>query len=192
MASKTDELRELFAKLTDQTTFTEHQHGEGHPIPSEPQLDTALKRIVAEMREEYGFRTTLDDDQLVAVVRGFYTGTSDAAIASDLGVGTGVVHRARLHLHLLTEDDLTGPVDLRTLAKLVDAGHTVEECAVELDVSETAVERATRVLDARRETQRSGYHYPLAFESLLDDAGINTEVSNARRRDRDALVDVFD
>ncbi|WP_255198713.1 hypothetical protein [Halorarius litoreus] len=192
MSSKTDELRELFARLTTETTFTEHQQHDSHTLPSERQLDTALRRLVTEMRDEYGFRTSLDDDALVTVVRAFYADTDDAAIADELGVGTGVVRRARLHLHLFRETDRKGAVDLRALATALDAGHTVEECAVELDASETAVERARQVLEARRQAQRSGYHYPLAFESLLDEAGLPREVSAARRRDRDALVDVFD
>lgn len=191
MPTKTDELRALFARLTDETTFTEHQQRDDHALPSERQLDTALQRVVHEMREEYGFRTSLDDAALAAVVRGFYTGRSDADVAAELDVRTGVVTRARIHLQLLREGD-EGPIDLRALARLLDAGRTVEECAVDLDASETAVARARQVLDARRKARRNGYGYQLEFESLLDEAGLATDVSESRRADRDAFADVFD
>lgn len=191
MPTKTDELRALFARLTDETTFTEHQQRDDRTPPNERQLDTALRRVVAEMREEYGFRTSLDDDALASVVRGFYTGRSDADVAADLGVKAGVVTRARIHLQLLREDD-AGAVDLRALARLLEAGHTVEECAVELGASETAVAHARQVLEARHQAQRNGYHYQLEFESLLDDAGVVTDVSERRLQDRDAYIDVFD
>jgi hypothetical protein len=191
MATKTDELRELFSRLTTETTFTEHQQRDDHAIPTDRGLDTALQRVVAEMRAEYGFRTSLDDDQLAAVVRGFYTGASDAEIAADVGVSAAVVARARIHLQLLREAD-AGEIDLRALDRLLDAGHSIEACARELDASEAVVDRARQVLDARHEAQRHGYHYQLAFESLLDDAGLTTDVSESRRQDRDAFVDVFD
>lgn len=191
MPSKTDELRALYARLTDQTTFTEHQEADLHAHTDDRRLDTALQRVVAEMREEYGFRTSLDDAALAAVVRGFYTGRSDAEIADDLDVSTGVVTRARLHLQLLRETDHAG-VDLRALMRLLDDGHSVQECAAELGASEMAVDRARQALDARHAAQRNGYGYQLEFESLLDDAGLVTDVSESRRQDRDAFVDVFD
>jgi hypothetical protein len=191
MSTKTDELRELFSRLTTETTFTERQHRDDRARPDERRLDTALQRVVAEMREEYGFRTSLDDDALATVVRGFYTGASDPVIADDLGVTTGVVTRARVHLQLLRETDGDG-LDLRALSRLLEAGHTVEACALDLDASEAAVDRARQVLDARHEAQRRGYHYQLAFESLLDDAGVPIDVAESRRQDRDAFADVLD
>lgn len=193
MSTKTDELRELFSRLTSETTFTEHQQRDDRVIVRERKrsLEDALRDAVAEMRDEYGFRTSLDDDALAAVVRGFYTGLSDADIASDVGVSTDVVRRARVHLQLLRESDGEG-IDLRALDRLLDDGHTVEECAIELDASEAAVDRARQALDARHEAQRRGYHYQLAFESLLDDAGLTTDVAESRRQDRDAFADVFD
>lgn len=193
MTTKTDELRELFSRLTTETTFTEHQQRDDRPSTRQRRqnLDDALRHVVAEMRAEYGFRTSLDDDELAAVVRGFYTGQSDADVAADLDVATDVVRRARVHLQLLRESDDAG-IDLRALDRLLDDGHTVEECAIDLDASETAVDRARQALDARHEAQRRGYHYQLAFESLLDDAGLTTDVAESRRQDRDAFADVFD
>ncbi|WP_255151280.1 conditioned medium-induced protein 4 [Halorarius halobius] len=190
--TKTDELRTLLERLGGETTFTERQHADAHAAPDERRLAAGLRAVVREMRAEYGFRTSLDDDALVAVVRGFYAGRSDADIAAGLGASEPVVGRARLHLQLVAPADLEGPVDYRALAALRRAGRATADCAAELGVSEAAVRHASRVLDAREAARRRGYRYQLEFESLLDAAGVTAEMSAARRQDRDAFADVFD
>lgn len=70
--SAPDELRELFARLSPVTTFTDRQstdRGRGL-VPSDDEVDAALRELVGDRRRRDRFRTNLDDD-LVAVVRGF-------------------------------------------------------------------------------------------------------------------------
>ncbi|KTG08499.1 hypothetical protein AUR64_17615 [Haloprofundus marisrubri] len=192
MPTKVDELRELFARLSSQTTFTERQQSSHHPTPTERTLHEALRRTVGEMRAEYGFVTSLDDAGLASLVRGFYAGQSDAELAATLGVSRGVVRRARIHLQLLRESDFAGPVDYRALARLVDGGASVGECTAALGVSERAVRRATRILTARRNAQKNGHRYQLEFETLLQEAGLNDEMVATRQADRAVFADVLD
>ncbi|WP_224335000.1 hypothetical protein [Haloprofundus halobius] len=192
MTTKTDELRALFARLSRQTTFTEHQRPDTHALSTDDDLDAALRCVVREMRDEYGFRTSLDESDLETMVRGFYAGQSDAELAASLDTSAGVVERARIHLQLLREGDLEGPVDHRKLARLLDEGASTDECVVALGVSERAIRRAKQVLVARRAAQQSGYRFHLEFESLLREAGLSDEMVATRQADRAVFADVLD
>lgn len=192
MTTKIDELRTLFERLGGETTFTERQQRVDHGGTDERRLDADLRQIVRELRVDVGLRTSLDDDALVALVRGFYAGQSDATIAAALGASEAVVSRARFAMGLVAPADLEGPVDLRALATLREEGLGTPACAAELGGSEAAVRRAERVLDGRRAARRRGHRYQLEIETLLDAAGVTAEMSAARRQDRDAFADVFD
>lgn len=192
MPTKVDELRELFARLSTQTTFTERQQFSHQPTPTERDLHEALRRTVGEMRAEYCFVTSLDDGELATLVRQFYAGQSDAELAAALGVSLGVVRRARIHLQLLRESDLGGPVNYRTLARLLAGGASVSECATTLDVSEHTVREAKRTLSARRNARKNGHRYQLEFETLLREAGLNDEMVATRQADRAVFADVLD
>jgi hypothetical protein len=194
--TKTDELRELFARLSPVTTFTDRQstdRGRGL-VPSDDEVDAALRELVGERRRRDRFRTSLDDDDLVAVVRGFYAGRSDAEIARLLDGGadrTDVVTRARLHLHLFRETDRDPSIPAEELRTLLAEGRTIADCAADLGVSERAVRRTKAVLEARRAARESGYATPLEFEALLGDE-IDEEMTAASQADRAVFDGVRD
>lgn len=193
MTTKTDELREIFLKLSPVTTFTDHQETASvvGDVPTDQEVDETLRALLAEMREEYGFRTSLDDEALVAVVRGFYAGDADSDIADELGVDDDVVTRARLSLHLFRPADADAPFDMRDLLHLVEADADDATCAAELGVSASTVRTYRRVVEARQQAQRESYHYPLEFESVLG-ADADDELSAAREADRELFAEIKD
>jgi hypothetical protein len=193
MTTKTDELREIFLKMSPVTTFTDRQETTTRvgDVPSDREIDETLARLVAEMREHFDFRSTLDDESLVTVVRGFYAGRSDADIATTLDSDVDTVVDARLDLQLFRPEDSEAPFDLRDLLWLVEDGRDDAACASDLGVSESTVRAYRRVLDARQNAQRDSYHYPLEFESLL---GVDTdeELSASLEADRDLFAEIKD
>ena len=177
--------------MASEATFTERQEAIRGVIPDERDVETALRRLVAEMRARYGFRTGLDDAALAAVVRGFYAGASDADIAGRLGVPAKQVSRARTNLHLFRPDDADAPFELSTLRDALSEGATVAEIALELDVPESVAGRYAGVVRRRADARRSGYYYPGEFESLLGvtDGRDLAVLSLTDRRTMDEVVD---
>ena len=191
MSTKTDELRELFLKLSPVTTFTDRQEAGVGDVPTDEEVDDTLRTLVAEMRERFGVGTPLGDDDLVALVRGFYAGASDATLADRFDVTVETLVDARLSLQLFRPDDADAPFDLRDLLALVEADASDVVCAAELGVSEEVVSRYRRVVAARQTAQRESYYYPLEFESLLD-ADTEDELSAAREADRELFAEIKD
>lgn len=193
MTTKTDELREIFLKLSPVTTFTDRQETATRvgDVPSDREIEETLVDLVAEMRERFDFRSPLDDAALVTVVRGFYAGRDDADVADHLGVDTDAVTQARLDLQLFRPEDSEAPFDLRELLRLVEAGRDDAACASALDTSEETVREYRRVIDARQHARRDSYHYPLEFESLL---GVDTdeELSASLEADRELFAEIKD
>lgn len=185
MTTKTDELRTLFLKLSPVTTFTDHQettHVVGD-VPSDRHIDESLGRLVVEMRDQFDFTTTLADSALVALLRGYYAGATDEALAEELGVSVSNVVDARFDLQLFRPTDAKTQFDLRTLSALVAAGEDDAACAATLDTDESTVRTARRLLTARRVARRDTYRYPLEFESLLGvDADETLSASMAANR----------
>lgn len=100
-----DRLQALFTRVGSQTTFTEYQTERRGSLLSERDVDDRLAAVIRDMRARYGFRTSLSDAQLVAVVRGYYAGPSDAEIANRLGISKDVVARARSNVHLFRPNE---------------------------------------------------------------------------------------
>ena len=121
MDEKTEELRDIFIDVTDESTVTERQEETHGSLSSAAEVEDRLESVVAEMRERYDFGTTLSDEQLVTVVRGYYAGDSDAEIARELGdTSLGkTVSRARIDLHLIRDGDTDAPFDLDDLRELL-------------------------------------------------------------------------
>ncbi|MFW6003317.1 MAG: conditioned medium-induced protein 4 [Halanaeroarchaeum sp.] len=174
MDEKTEELRDIFMEVSDDAEVTEHQSESRGSLVDDVDVAERLTEIVGRMREDLGFDTTLDDEALVTVVRGFYEGDSDAEIAADLGDGTvaGTVRRARIDLHLLRDRDEDPPVPLEDLQEALDSSSSIAAAAAHLDVSESTVRRYRRVLDAKREIRRVNDRYRDDFEDLLEDRGL--------------------
>ncbi|EJN58075.1 hypothetical protein SAMN04487950_0319 [Halogranum rubrum] len=193
MTTKTDELREIFLKMSPVTTFTDRQETATHvgDVPSEHEIEETLTRLVGEMRERFPFQSDLDDETLVDVVRGFYAGESDADMARELGVDTDTVTQGRLDVHLFRPADSEAPFDLRQLLRLVEAGSDDATCAAELDVSESTVRSYRRILEARQHARCDSYHYPLEFESLLD-VDTDEELSASLEADRELFAEIKD
>lgn len=174
MDEKTEELRDIFMSVSDDAEVTERQDESRGSLLDEGDVEGRLAEIVAQMRERLGFDTTLDDEALVAVVRGYYAGESDAAIARDLGGETTAktVARARVDLHLLRDRDQDAPVPLEDIQRALDERETVTAAAEELGVSASTIRRYRRVLAAIDERRRVNDRYRDEFEDVLEDRGL--------------------
>lgn len=184
-------LQEVYASVATESTFTEHQEVTRGTILDDHEIEAALRALVSEMRDRYGFRTSLDDAALAAIVRGFYAGASDADVAERLGVSPEQVARARVNLHLFRPEDTAAPFDLAALRAALREGRTVAEAALALDAPESTVSRYASVLRRQSEARRSGYRYPGEFESLLGvaDGRDLAATSLTDRRTMDEVVD---
>ena len=174
MDEKTEELRDIFIEVTDEDTVTESQEETPGSLASDEDVEARLRETIADMRENLEFSTTLSDDDLVTVVRGFYAGDSDAEIARSLGDASlsKTVNRARIDLHLLTDDDRDAPFPLETLREELDHGRSVTDIADRLDVSESTVRRYRRIVAAEMERRRVNDRYRDEFENVLQDREI--------------------
>ena len=179
MNEKTEELRDIFVSVTDEDTVTESQEETHGSLASEDELNARLESTVAGMREDLEFATTLGDDELAAVVRGFYAGDPDADIASQLGDGDAeAVRRARIDLHLLRDDDTDAPLDLDSLRRLDNEGASLEALTTALDVDESTARRYRRVVRTQDEIQRVNDRYRAEFENLLRDREISERLTS--------------
>ncbi|MFB6094328.1 MAG: conditioned medium-induced protein 4 [Halanaeroarchaeum sp.] len=180
MDEKTEELRDIFMSVSDDASVTESQDETHGSLVGDGDVEARLAEIVADMREAVGFETSLTDGELVTVVRGFYEGETDAAIAARLAdADPETVAEARLDLHLLRDADEGAPIPLEEVrAALADA--SVEAAAADLGLEADAVDWYRRVLATREEIRRVNDRYRDAFEDLLADRGL------AERMTRDA------
>ena len=189
MTDRIDDLRGVFSRLGGEGRFTEPQQQARGSVRSEAGVDRDLRAVVAELRER-GLRTTLSDDDLVRVVRGFYADRSDRDLADDLDVSPGTVFRARTALHLFRPGDV--PPQFDPVIRRLRAGDSVADVAADLDVSRRAVERVRRVLNARETARRVNYRYTTEFADLLDGDTARIELDRQVWDDRRALVDAHD
>lgn len=170
MDEKTEELRDIFMDVTDEDTVTETQEEErGSLTEDEGKEAERLENVVRDMREAYDFSTDLSDRELVRVVRGFYEGAGDTAIADDLDVSRKVVFRARIDLHLIRDRDTDAPFDLQELRASLVEDAPVAEVADHFGVSESTVRRYRRVVEAQTEARRVSERYRSEFEDALVD-----------------------
>ena len=171
MDEKTEELRDIFMDVTDESTVTEQQEETYGSLSSEAEVDERLEDVVARMRDRYDFGTTLSNAELVTVVRGFYADDSDAEIARDLGdTSLGkTVSRARIDLHLIRDSDTDAPFDMEELRDLLDRETSTTDCADELDVSESTVRRYRRVVETQQERRTVNDRFREEFENVLHD-----------------------
>jgi hypothetical protein len=184
-------LQDVYASVTTESTFTEPQEATRGTVPDDRDVEAALRALVVEMRDRYGFRTALDDAALAAAVRGFYAGATDADLADRLGVSTEGVARARANLHLFRPEDTAAPFDVGALGTMLRDGLTVAEAAIELGVPESTVGRYAGVLRRRADARRSSYLYPSEFETLLGVAD-GRDLAATARGDRRAMAEVVD
>jgi hypothetical protein len=185
MDEKTEELRDIFIDVTDESTVTERQEETHGSLSSEAELRERLEAVVARMRERYDFGTTLSDEELATVVRGYYAGDSDAEIARELGDASlgKTVARARVDLHLLRDADTDAPFDLDELRDLLDEEASTADCADALDVSGSTIRRYRRVIETQREMQTVNDRFIDEFENILRDRELSDRMTEAAQED---------
>jgi len=195
---KAEELRDIFVDVTDESTVTEEREEERGTLPGEDEIDDEITDIVDEMRDEHGFETSLEDDQIVQVVRLYHDDESDAEIARELGDDSldKTVRRARIGLHLFRDSDFDAPFDIDRLEQLLDEEATNSEIADELGVSSSTVRSYRRAVEARKRSEEVDNEYAERFEAVLEDREISERFTPDAKRDglegatEDAEVDV--
>ena len=185
MDEKTEELRDIFMDVTDESTVTEQQEETHGSLSSEAEVDERLEDVVARMRDRYDFGTTLSNAELVTVVRGFYADDSDAEIARDLGDASlgKTVSRARIDLHLIRDSDTDAPFDMEELRDLLDRETSTTDCADELDVSESTVRRYRRVVETQQERRTVNDQFREEFENVLHDRELSDRMTEDIQED---------
>ena len=195
---KAEELRDIFVDVTDESTVTEEREEERGTLPGKDEIDDEIKEVIGEMREEYGFETSLDDDEVVRVVRLYHDEASDAEIARELGDDSldKTVRRARVGLHLFRDSDFDAPFDIGRLEGYIDEGAKNSEIAEELGVSSSTVRSYRRAVEARQESDEADGEYKERFKAVLEDREISERFTPDAKRDglegatEDAEVDV--
>jgi len=156
MDDKTAELRDIFLDATDgEGTVTERQaerRGSLVDVDDPEAVDDRLRELVAAMRERYDFDTDLDAEAYVALIRGFYDGDDDDALADSLETGRKTVVRARLDCHLVREDDDETPAVAASRERAVRANHRFRDAFVDLLTDDDLSDRLAS--DAREDGLR--------------------------------------
>ena len=183
MDEKTEELRDIFMDVTDEEAVTESQEESRGSLTDERDAGERIVEIVADMRERYDFDASLSDEELAAVVEGFYTGATDSAIADELDVSRREVFRARLDLHLVRERDTDAPFDLAEFRDLLSKDVPTGDLAAHFEVSPSTVRRYRRVVRARKEARRVSDHFRSEFEDALVDADIGEQFTTDMKDD---------
>ena len=177
MDEKTAELRDLFLEVTDEETVTETQEESPGSLADREADDDRLASLVATMRERCSFETDLSDGTLVAVVRRFYAGDDDDAIADAIGESPETVARARLDLHLLRERERDPPVDLGPFRDALRETDSIEAVADRFDLDVETARWLRRVARTREEIRRVNDQFRAEFESLLTDRDLSERLT---------------
>ena len=191
MDEKTEELREVFLDVADEETVTERQSEQrGSIVVDEAEMRKRLRSTVDRMAERYGYETVLSRNDLVEIVQLFYAGRDDADIAEELeaDVSTADVARARIDLHLVTEEDREGNKTERDRERddyqdSLEAGQSVEEIAAERDVDEIIVERHRRVREVQEERREVDDRFRREFERTLGEQGLSARLTEGVAED---------
>lgn len=189
MTEKTEELKDIFLEVTDEEAVTESQaETRGSLARSEEGVDERLVAVVERIRERFPFRTDLDDEQLATVVRAYFEGETDDAIAEHLGVDPATVRAARLDCHLQRESDVPESVDLDALRERVDDPTETEmpsdsALAAALSADPEAVGRARHVLATRGRARSVSHRFRSEFEDVIADAGLSNRMTESVHED---------
>jgi len=188
MDRKTEELRDIFMDVAGDGTVTESQEESRGSLTDRPDVDAALHDVVETLRDRYGFSTDLDDDALVELVERVYDDYADAEIAADLDADVDAfeVFLARTDLHLVDDDDLPDETDLvdddgdpvATLRETHEDG--LDAVADAFDVDERGARKAVLALEAMERSRAANDRYRDAFDDILTDAALATDLDDAR------------
>lgn len=179
MDDKTEELRDIFLDVADEETVTEPQEELRGSLADGEATDERIRSVIEQMRDRYEFRTSLSTDELVTVVRGYFAGKNDTAIARDLGDASlaKTVRRARIDLHLVTDRDLDAPFDLDDLRQQLDSDRPVTDIAEDLDVSESTVRRYRHVVEVQDERRLVGDRFHEEFAMIAEDRDLGERLT---------------
>jgi len=179
MDNKTEELRDIFLDVTDEETVTESQEAErGSLTGNDRSVGERLRGVVEELREKFTFGTGLDDGEYCEIVRLFYDGMDDDAIAGELSCSAEDVFYARLDLHLVRDDDPPGAeIGEETRQAVRDrlAGDSVGAVAEELSLDREDVRRAEAVIESQNRSRRVSQRFRTAFEEILTDTDLTVQ-----------------
>lgn len=189
MDEKTEELRDIFLSVSEEETVTESQaETPGSLLDGGGDEDEQVREVLARLRERESFETDLEVGTYVALVRAFYEGDDDEAIAADLGLAPGTVLAARLDLHLLREADTDAPFDLGELRRRTDEAD--ETVAADLGVDTGTVERYRRIVATQDAARRANHRYRAAFDAALTDADLGRHFADTEDGLREAAEDI--
>jgi CRP-like cAMP-binding protein len=176
MDEKTAHLRDIFMDVAEDETVTESQTEQRGSLLREGSVDERLAEAIQKMRDRFEFESELGTHALRTVVRQFYDGESDDAIATILNVPPEIVFDARMDLHLVREDDADG-IDHTAVREGFQAGQSLAEIATALDAERETVARAKQVIDAESRAQRVSQRFRTEFEEILTDADITVRLT---------------
>ena len=181
MDEKTEELRDIFVDVAGEDTVTERQEaGHGSLLSDEDGVEERLLAVIDRLRERFDVDTPLSDDALVTVVRRYYEGDDDAAIAEAVDADLEPVSRARISLHLLREGDTDAQFDL---ARLREPDADLDAIAAEFDLTDAELRRYQRVVTAQTRARQVSGRFQSEYEDVLHDAGIATVLTDGVRDD---------
>jgi hypothetical protein len=179
MDEKTEELRDIFVDVAGEDTVTERQEaGHGSLLSDEDGVEERLLAVIDRLRERFDVDTDLSDDDLVTVVRRYYEGDDDAAIAETVGAEVDAVSRARIALHLLRDEDTEAPFDLARLRE-----GDPDEVREEFELTDDQLRRYQRVVAAQTRARQVSGRFQSEYEDVLHDAGITTVLTDGVRDD---------
>ena len=188
MDNKTEELRDIFLDVADEKTVTESQEdARGSLTGADRPVDERLQSVVAELREKFPFDTELPDEEYCELVRLFYDGADDAALAAALSCSPEQAFRARMDLHLVRDDDppceAVSPSDLEAIRDRLAADESPAAIADALGIDEAAVDRASAVVAAENRSRRVSHRFRTSFEEILTDADLTVQLTGGAHED---------
>lgn len=191
--SDIEHLTDIYMEVSQGTETTteqqEEQRGSWRASRS-GDTETTIRETIAEMRDRYGLETTLSDDQLVTLVKAYFEGDGDTAIARRLGDASldKTVTRARLSLHLFRERDTAADFDVAGLRECFEAGNSGAECARRLDIGKSTANRYRRIFTAKAEADRVDNEYTDRFRRYCRETSDDGELEPISVED-DGLAD---
>lgn len=178
MDEKTEELRDIFMDVTDEESVTERQEDTRGSLAREGSPPERTAAVIERMDERYGFDTDLTEAALVRLVRAFYEGEDDDAIADIVETSRPTVFRARMALHLVRESDTDPPFDPDVLGERSEHDAAI---AAEVGVDESTVRRYRRLIETQEERRVVGDRFREAFDEIYLDADLTSHTDEVTR-----------
>ncbi|MDF0591603.1 DNA-binding response regulator [Candidatus Methanocrinis natronophilus] len=190
MSGKTEQLKELFLKISSSTKVIEKQaklHGD---LKGSEEIERKLRAVVSDMSERYNIQTKLAPEQLATLVRLFYKGLSDTEIAEQLGdrALNKTVSRARIKLHLFRRSDLKPPFEKKEFLRLAEAGYSVKEMSESLGVAPSTISEYKNIFECQAAAEKDGF--TKRFEEIISDQDVSERM--VTHISKDGLQDTMD